>query len=50
MIAIKNIVENEEKEIWERVEYLVTKISVIGIRVFRKKDPAVVPLFEGLIP
>ena len=32
------------------VEDLVTKISVIGIRVFRRKDPAVVHLFEGLIP
>jgi hypothetical protein len=32
------------------VEDLVIKISVTGIRVFRKKDPAVVALFEGLIP
>ena len=32
------------------VEDLVTKISVTGIRVFRRKDPAVVALFEGLIP
>ena len=32
------------------VEDLITKISAIGIRVFRRKDPAVVPLFEGLIP
>jgi len=32
------------------VENLVTKISAIGVKVFRKKDPNVVPLFEGLIP
>jgi hypothetical protein len=32
------------------VEDLVTKISAIGVKVFRKKDPNVVPLFEGLIP
>ena len=32
------------------VEDLISKISVIGIRVFRRKDPAVIPLFEGLIP
>ena len=31
-------------------EDLITKISVIDIRIFRRKDPAVVPLFEGLIP
>ena len=32
------------------VEDHITKISVIGIRVFRRKDPAVVALFDGLIP
>ena len=40
----------DKNTLQRRVEDLVTKISVIGIRVFRKKDPAVVPLFEGLIP
>lgn len=40
----------DKNTLQRRVEDLVTKISVIGIRVFRKKDPAVVVLFEGLIP
>ena len=40
----------DKNTLQRRVEDLVTKISVIGIRVFRKKDPAVVALFEGLIP
>jgi hypothetical protein len=40
----------DKNTLQRRVEDLVTKISVTGIRVFRKKDPAVVALFEGLIP
>jgi hypothetical protein len=32
------------------IEDLVTKTSAIGIKVFRKKDKAIVPLFEALIP
>lgn len=40
----------DKNTLQRRVEDLVIKISVTGIRVFRKKDPAVVPLFEGLIP
>lgn len=40
----------DKNTLQRRVEDLVTKISVIGIRVFRRKDPAVVVLFEGLIP
>ena len=40
----------DKNTLQRRVEDLVTKISVTGIRVFRKKDPSVVPLFEGLIP
>lgn len=33
-----------------RMEDLITKISVTGVRVFRRKDPAVAALFKGLIP
>jgi hypothetical protein len=40
----------DKNTLQRKVEDLVTKISVTGIRVFRKKNPAVVPLFEGLIP
>ena len=40
----------DKNALQRRVEDLITKISAIGIRVFRRKDPAVVPLFEGLIP
>jgi hypothetical protein len=40
----------DKNTLQRRVEDLVTKISVIGIRVIRRKDPAVVALFEGLIP
>ena len=32
------------------VEDLVTKISAVGIKVFRKQNPDVAKLFEGLIP
>lgn len=32
------------------IEDLVTKTSAIGVKVFRKKDKAIVPLFEALIP
>jgi hypothetical protein len=40
-----------EKNVLQRqIEDLVTKISVIGARVCRIKDPAKVALFEGLIP
>jgi hypothetical protein len=40
----------DKNTLQRRVEDLVIKISVTGVRVFRKKDPAVVALFEGLIP
>ena len=40
----------DKNSLQRSVEDLVTKISVIGIRVFRRKNPDVVPLFEGLIP
>lgn len=32
------------------VEDLITKTSAIGVKVFRKKNKAIVPLFEALIP
>ncbi len=40
----------DKNTLQRRVEDLIAKISVTGIRVFRRKDPSVVPLFEGLIP
>jgi hypothetical protein len=40
-----------DKNVLQRqTEDLITKISVIGVKVFHKKNPSIVPLFEDLIP
>lgn len=33
-----------------RLEQLITQISAIGVKVFRSKNPELVPLFQALIP
>lgn len=40
----------DKNTLQREVENLVTKISAVGARVFRKKEPGVARLFEGLIP
>jgi hypothetical protein len=33
-----------------RLEQLVTQISAVGVKVFRSKNPELIPLFKALIP
>jgi hypothetical protein len=40
----------DKNTLQRKVEELITKVSAIGITVFRKKNKALVPLFEALIP
>jgi hypothetical protein len=40
----------DKNSLQRQLEDLVTKISAIGIKVYRKKNPSLVPLFEDLVP